>query len=81
MSNTIIDFIRIPTDEYGKILYDVETIKKLFNKYLEKTGHEAIVMPADITIWEDLDIISLKMLYQYLEEIIEKKEKQNKKES
>lgn len=32
------------------------------------------MMPANVTIWEDLDIMSLKSIRDYLNEIIEKKE-------
>ena len=38
MDNTIIDFIRIPVDKNGEMLYDIKTVKNLFNEYLEKTG-------------------------------------------
>ena len=35
--------------------------------------HQVFAMPADITIWEDLDITSLEDLANHLNEIIKKK--------
>lgn len=35
------------------------------------------MMPANITVWQDLDITSLKSIRQYLDEIIAVKEKEN----
>jgi hypothetical protein len=33
MKNTIIDLIRIPTDEYGTPMYSVEEVRDLFDYY------------------------------------------------
>ena len=73
MTNTIIDFIRVPVDEYGNWLYDVDEIKDLFDKYLKVSGHEAFLMPANISVWEDLDLRTLISIRDYLNEVITKK--------
>lgn len=73
MTNTIIDFIRVPVDEYGNWLYDVDEIKDLFDKYLKASGHEAFLMPANISVWEDLDLRTLISIRDYLNEMITKK--------
>ena len=78
MKNTIIDFIRVPVDENGAILYDIISVRDIFEEYIAKTGHEAFILPADITIWEDLDIQSLKLVQNYLDGIIKKKEQEEK---
>ena len=76
MKNTIIDFIRIPVDENGGLLYALDEVYDMFQAYHKLyPDHEAFMMPADISIWEDLDLTSLKSIRDYLNEVIEKKEK------
>lgn len=78
MTNTTIDFIRIPVDKYGNLIYDWEEASQIYKKYQESfPDHKIIMLPSDITIWEDLDITVLKSIYQYLGEIIIKKEQHN----
>lgn len=79
MTNTIVDIMRIPTDKYGAPLYDFNDIQKMIEQYntLFPT-HQVIAMPDQIKIWEDLDIDILKYFKQQLEEVIQKKEKQDK---
>lgn len=74
MTNTIIDMIRIPLDDNGIIKYDISEVQQLFKVYTDLyPDHQVFVMPADITIWEDLDITSLEDLANHLNEIIKKK--------
>ena len=74
MTNTIIDMIRIPLDDNGIIKYDINEVQQLFKVYTDLyPDHQVFVMPADITIWEDLDITSLEDLANHLNEIIKKK--------
>ena len=78
MKNTIIDLIRIPVDEDGVLKYSIDEVQELYNKYREVfEGHCVFVMPADFTIWEDLDLTALKSIRSFLDEVIEKKEKEN----
>ena len=78
MTNTIIDFIRLPVNEAGDIIYDLDYTKQLFETYTKVfPEHQAFMLPANITVWEDLDIISLKTIRDCLNEIIEKKEQKN----
>lgn len=80
MKNTIIDLIRIPTDEYGTPLYSVEEVRDLFD-YYRKTfpDHQVMVLPDKITFWENLDLGSLKSIRQCLDEIIASKETEENK--
>ena len=74
MTNTIIDMIRIPLDDNGIIKYDISEVQQMFKVYTDLyPDHQVFVMPADITIWEDLDITSLEDLATHLNEIIKKK--------
>ena len=74
MTNTIIDMIRIPIDDDGNIKYDMSEVQQMFEVYTNLyPDHQVFAMPADITIWEDLDITSLEDLANHLNEIIEKK--------
>lgn len=74
MTNTIIDMIRIPVDDNGIIKYDMSEVQKMFEVYTNLyPDHQVFAMPADITIWEDLDITSLEDLANHLNEIIKKK--------
>lgn len=74
MTNTIIDMIRIPLDDDGIIKYDISEVQQMFKVYTDLyPDHQVFVMPADITIWEDLDITSLEDLANHLNEIIKKK--------
>lgn len=74
MTNTIIDMIRIPLDDNGIIKYDISEVQQMFKVYTDLyPDHQVFVMPADITIWEDLDITSLEDLANHLNEIIKKK--------
>ena len=74
MTNTIIDMIRIPIDDDGNIKYDMSEVQQMFEVYTNLyPDHQVFAMPADITIWEDLDITSLEDLANHLNEIIKKK--------
>lgn len=75
MSNTTIDLLRIPVDEYGNLVIDYQEARNIFEAY-EKAfpDRKAIMMPANFTIWEDLDLFSLKHIRDYLDEIIKEKE-------
>lgn len=74
MTNTIIDMIRIPLDDDGNIKYDMSEVQQMFEVYSNLyPDHQVFAMPADITIWEDLDITSLEDLANHLNEIIKKK--------
>ena len=78
MKNTIVDLIRIPVDEDGILKYSIDEVQEFYNKYREVfEDHCVFVMPADFTIWEDLDLIALKSIRSFLDEVIEKKEKEN----
>lgn len=78
MTNMTIDFIRIPVDKNGNLIYDYEEASQIYKKYQESfPDHKIIMLPSNITIWEDLDITVLKSIYQYLGEIIIKKEQNN----
>lgn len=71
----IVDMIKIPTDEYGIPLYDVEQTKNMLNKYEELfPDHQIFMMPDKMKLWEDLDIDVLKSMRQFLDEIITSKE-------
>ena len=75
MKNMIVDMIRLPTDEYGSFLYDMEDTMEIFNKYAEYfPDHLIFAMPDKIKIWEDMDIDSLKATRERLDEIITSKE-------
>ena len=66
--------IRIPIDDDGNIKYDIDEVQQIFKAYMNLyPDHQVFVMPADITIWEDLDVTSLEDLVNHLNEIIEKK--------
>ena len=74
MTNTIIDMIRVPVDEYGTMKYGISEVQQMFEAYTNLyPDHQVFAMPADITIWEDLDITSLENLVNNLNEIIKKK--------
>lgn len=74
MTNTIIDMIRVPVDEYGIMKYGISEVQQMFEAYTNLyPDHQVFAMPADITIWEDLDITSLEDLANHLNEIIKKK--------
>ena len=71
----IIDMIRIPTDEYGDLLYDIDEVRTMFEQYLKLfPEHQVFAMPDKIKVWEDLDIDVLKSMHQFLDEIITSKE-------
>ena len=71
----IVDMIRIPTDEYGNLLYDMNDVKTMFEQYAKIfPEHQVFAMPDKIKVWEDLDIDSLKSMHQFLDEIITSKE-------
>ena len=74
MTNMIIDMIRIPIDDDGNIKYDMSEVQQMFEVYTNLyPDHQVFAIPADITIWEDLDITSLENLVNNLNEIIKKK--------
>lgn len=71
----IVDMIRIPTDEYGNLLYDIDEVRTMFEQYRKLfPEHQVFAMPDKIKVWEDLDIDSLKSMHQFLDEIITSKE-------
>ena len=75
MTNTIIDFIRIPVDESGQLLYDIEEVGHIVNTYKNIfPNHLAFVVPSNIQIWENVDIEELKLIKKYIENIISQKE-------
>ena len=74
MTNTIIDMVRVPTDEYGCLKYSLDEIKNLFEEYVKTyPEHQVFIMPADITIWEDLDLLALENISNFLNKVIEEK--------
>lgn len=74
MTNTIIDMIRIPLDDDGNMKYDMSEVQQMFEIYTNLyPDHQVFAMPADITIWEDLDTTSLEDLANHLNDIIKKK--------
>ena len=75
MSNMIIDIMRIPTDEYGNLLYEVSEIKSMLEQYSRTfLDRYVIAMPDKLKVWEDVDIESLKSIRKYLDELITSKE-------
>ena len=73
----IIDFLRIPVDEYGNLMYDFSDCQQIFKKYEEVfPEHQVFMMPANISVWEDLDLDTLKYMRQCLDDMITKKEQQ-----
>jgi hypothetical protein len=71
----IVDIMRIPTDEDGNLLYDIEEVESMLELY-SKTfpEHQVIAMPDKLKVWEDIDIDSLKSIRKYLDELITSKE-------
>ena len=60
----IVDMIRIPTDEYGNLLYDIDEVRTMFEQYAKLfPEHQVFAMPDKIKVWEDLDIDSLKSMH------------------
>ena len=77
MTNTIIDWFRIPTDEYGGFLFDMEEIRDMINEYKKHfPEHDIIALPADLKVWEDVDIDSLRYIRGQINKMIEKKEQE-----
>lgn len=71
----IVDMMRIPTDKYGDPLYDIDEIKNMLEQYLKLfPEHQVFAMPDKLKIWEDLDIEVLKLIRNFLDEIITSKE-------
>ena len=67
----IVDMMRIPTDKYGDLLYDIDEVRVMFEQYLKLfPEHQVFAIPDKIKIWEDLDIETLENMSQYLEKII-----------
>ena len=78
MTNTIIDVIRIPIDKDGNMVYDTNAVITMMKTYKAiYPDHEVLIMPENIKIWENVNIDMLRYLKQQLEEIIQKKEKQD----
>ena len=74
MTNTIIDMVRIPVDENGVLKYDLDEVYQIFEAYTKLyPDHMVFVMPADVTIWEDLDLLELENIRDCLSDIINKK--------
>ena len=75
MTNTIIDLIRIPTDKNGNLLYDLDEARVILEVYHKALPDRvAMLMPDNISVWENLDIQTLKYYYNFLGDIIKKKE-------
>ena len=71
----IVDMIRIPTDEYGNLLYNIDEVRTMFEQYAKLfPDRQVFAMPDKIKIWEDLDIDVLRSMYYFLDEIITSKE-------
>ena len=71
----IVDMIRIPTDKYGDLLYDMDDVRVMFEQYAKLfPEHQVVAMPDKIKIWEDLDIEVLQSMRNFLDEIITSKE-------
>ena len=71
----IVDIMRLPTDDCGDMIHDLETIRHMFDRYQEVfPDHQVFAMPDNIKIWENLDLIILKSMRQFLDEIIISKE-------
>ena len=77
MSSTTIDLLRIPVDDDGNLMIDFEEARQILDVY-EKAfpDRRALMMPANITIWEDLDIFTLKNIRNYIDETIKAKEQE-----
>ena len=71
----IVDFIRIPVDEDGSIIYNLDTARQIGEQYKELfPDHSVFIMPADLSIWQNLDLTSLKIIRDFLDDIIKKEE-------
>ena len=71
----IVDMIRIPTDEYGNLLYNIDEVRTMFEQYAKLfPDRQVFAMPDKIKIWEDLDIEVLQSMRNFLDEIITSKE-------
>ena len=71
----IVDMIKIPTNQWGDPIYDIDEIKNMFEQYSKFfPDHQVFAMPDKIKIWEDLDIDALKSMRNFLDEIITSKE-------
>lgn len=78
MINMIIDFVRIPTDDYGNLLYNVDEVKQILESYQKIfPDHQVFAMPDKIKVWENLDIEILEYMIQYLKKIIQEKKQTN----
>lgn len=75
MINTTIDIVRLPVDKNGDMVYDFEDARHLLETY-QKTfpDRSVILMPSNISVWEDLDIDLLIYYRDKLNELIEMKQ-------
>ena len=77
MTNTTIDLIRLPIDKNGDMIIDYNEARNIYETYKQVfPDRQAIMMPANLSIWEDLDLETLKFIDNYLKGIIEIKEKE-----
>ena len=75
MSNTTIDLIRIPVNEEGHLVLDYNEAMEILKSYKEAfPNRQALLILANLTIWEDADIVTLKSIRDYLDKIIVQKE-------
>ena len=75
MNNTTIDLIRIPVDNEGRLTLDYTEAMEILKSYQEVfPDRQVLIIPANLAIWEDADITTLKSIRDYLNGIIEQKE-------
>ena len=74
-NTTIVDIIRIPVNDKGDLAYDLDSVKEMLKTYsMVFPDHIPFAIPNDITIWQDLDINTLKMLRDSIDNMILAKE-------
>lgn len=77
MNKKIVDLLRIPVDDNGDILIDYNEARNILETYQEIfPDRNVLMMPANITIWEDIDITTLKYMRNFLDEVIKEKEQE-----
>ena len=77
MINMTIDFIRLPVDKDGNLIYDYEEARHILETYQQiLPDRQAIMIPSNISIWEDVDIDILRYYYNILGDLIKEKEQE-----
>ncbi len=77
MINTIIDFKRLPVDKDGNVIYDYEEARHILETYQRALPDRQVIMiPSNISVWEDVDINILKYYYNILGDLIKEKEQE-----